>query len=146
MTRRVGAYTRTDYPSFNGRTREGALLKGIRADLLRHVGGNPDPAQRQIIEAIAHARIRLALMDQQLAETGKLADQTVYLGLLTNVGRLMARLDAAPPPPPPSLADIIGTTPAGTPARAPEAEDEDTDTDDAPGGAEPLAGFPEARS
>jgi hypothetical protein len=116
MTRRRGPFVLTEIPTFSGRTREGALLRGIRAELIGHVGGRPDAAQVQTIETIAHARLRLTLMDQQLAETGSLGDQTSYLGLTSNVARLMARLEPATPAAP-TLADILRTPPA---SKAPE--------------------------
>ena len=49
MTRRAGPYSRLDLPTFSGKTREGAFLRGVRAELVNHVGGHPSATQAALI-------------------------------------------------------------------------------------------------
>jgi hypothetical protein len=95
MTRRVGPYSRLDLPTFSGKTREGALLRGIRAELVKHVGGHPSATQAVLIEAAAQLRVRISLMDRKFSETHVQTDHDtrVYLAWVGSLGRLMTRLD-----------------------------------------------------
>jgi hypothetical protein len=65
MTRRAGPYSRLDLPTFSGKTREGAFLRGVRAELVKHVGGRPSATQAALIEAAAQLRLRITLMDRK---------------------------------------------------------------------------------
>jgi hypothetical protein len=95
MTRRAGPYSRLDLPTFNGRTREGAFLRGVRAELVKHVGGKPSATQTALIEAAAQLRLRISLMDRRFGETRIQSehDSRTYLAWVGALGRLMQRLD-----------------------------------------------------
>jgi hypothetical protein len=95
MTRRAGPYSRLDLPTFNGRTKEGAFLRGVRAELVKHVGGKPSATQAALIEAAAQLRLRISLMDRKFGETRIQSehDSRTYLAWVGSLGRLMQRLD-----------------------------------------------------
>lgn len=121
MTRRPGPYSRRDLSTFSGRTREGAFLRGVRAELVQHVGGKPSPTQAALIEAAAQLRLRIALMDRPFAEDGRQSehDSRTYLSWVSTLGRLMQRLDGlkgSAAPAPPSLADILAAAAPPPPA------------------------------
>jgi hypothetical protein len=96
MTRRAGPYSRLDLPTFSGKTREGALLRGVRAELVKHVGGRPSATQAVLIEAAAQLRVRITLMDRKFSETHEQTDHDtrVYLAWVGSLARLMTRLDS----------------------------------------------------
>jgi hypothetical protein len=96
MTRRAGPYSRLDLPTFSGKTREGALLRGVRAELVKHVGGRPSATQAVLIEAAAQLRVRISLMDRKFSETHEQTDHDtrVYLAWVGSLARLMTRLDS----------------------------------------------------
>jgi hypothetical protein len=96
MTRRRGPYSRTDLPGFSGKTREGAFLRGVRAELVKHVGGHPTPTQAALIEAGAQLRLRISMMDRKVAVEGTQTehDSKTYLAWIGGLGRTMTRLDA----------------------------------------------------
>ena len=120
MTRRAGPYSRLDLPTFSGKTREGAFLRGVRAELVKHVGGRPSATQAALIEAAAQLRVRITLMDRQFAETHVQSDHDTrtYLAWIGSLGRLMTRLDGLQPArsaPAPALRtprQIMGLDPA----------------------------------
>jgi hypothetical protein len=103
MTRRVGPYSRLDLPTFSGKTREGAFLRGVRAELVKHVGGRPSATQSALIEAAAQLRLRISLMDRRFSETRTQTehDSRTYLAWVGSLGRLMQRLDGLQPAPTP---------------------------------------------
>jgi hypothetical protein len=105
MTRRAGPYSRLDLPTFSGKTREGALLRGVSAELVKHVGGHPSATQAVLIAAAAQLRVRISLMDRRFSETQTQTehDSRTYLAWVGSLGRLMTRLD--------------GLKPSGKPAR-----------------------------
>jgi hypothetical protein len=96
MTRPAGPYSRLDLPTFSGKTREGALLRGVRAELVKHVGGRPSATQAVLIEAAAQLRVRISLMDRKFSETHEQTDHDtrVYLAWVGSLARLMTRLDS----------------------------------------------------
>jgi hypothetical protein len=96
MARQVGPYSRLDLPTFSGKTREGAFLRGVRAELVKHVGGRPSATQAVLIEAAAQLRVRITLMDRQFAETHVQSDHDTrtYLAWIGSLARLMTRLDS----------------------------------------------------
>jgi hypothetical protein len=99
MTRRAGPYSRLDLPTFSGKTREGAFLRGVRAELVKHVGGHPSATQAALIEAAAQLRLRITLMDRKFSETQTQTDHDTrtYLAWVDSLGRLMTRLDGLQP-------------------------------------------------
>jgi hypothetical protein len=100
MTRRAGPYSRLDLPTFSGKTREGALLRGVRAELVKHVGGHPSATQAVLIEAAAQLRVRIALMDRKFSETQTQTDHDTrtYLAWVGSLGRLLTRIGIAQQP------------------------------------------------
>jgi hypothetical protein len=100
MTRRAGPYSRLDLPTFSGKTREGALLRGVRAELVKHVGGCPTATQAVLIEAAAQLRVRIALMDRKFSENQMQTDHDTrtYLAWVGSLGRLMTRIGIAQQP------------------------------------------------
>ncbi len=61
----------------DGRTREAALLRRVRADLTAHVGGKPTAIERALIERAAVLSLRLAQIDGKIiAGRGLTADDT----------------------------------------------------------------------
>jgi hypothetical protein len=79
------------------RTNEGLLVKHIRSDLIKHVGGNPNPVQRAIIERCVWLSLRLALLDRKLASGRDFTeiDSNVYLAWSNTLTRTIARLQPA---------------------------------------------------
>jgi hypothetical protein len=60
----VGPYSKPAVlAKVDGRTREGRLLKRVRADLTAHLGGAPSITQRMVIERAAALTLKLALLD-----------------------------------------------------------------------------------
>jgi hypothetical protein len=147
MTRRAGPYSRLDLPTFNGRTKEGAFLRGVRAELVNHVGGKPSPTQAALIEAAAQLRLRISMMDRKFGETREQSDHDsrTYLAWVGALGRLMTRLDGlkgAAATRPPTLAELFAAPRASKAAPDPIDDDDDTDAPGDDAGA--LAGFSEA--
>jgi hypothetical protein len=122
MTRRAGPYSRLDLPTFSGKTREGAFLRGVRAELVKHVGGRPSATQAALIEAAAQLRLRITLMDRKFSETHTQTehDTRVYLAWVGSLARLMTRLDSlkGTTERPPSLQDFLATRSTQAPATA----------------------------
>src|SRR5947209_5130888 len=59
---------RRPLPVTDGRSAEAIRLKRIKADLTRHVGGNPSETQKILIERCAILTLRLHLMDRKSME------------------------------------------------------------------------------
>jgi hypothetical protein len=76
------------------RTKEARLIRETRAELMAHVGGNPSATQRALIEALVQIKLRLALLDRQLAQTGVQTehDSRTYLAHANTYGRMLGRL------------------------------------------------------
>ncbi len=97
------------------RTREARLIRETRAELVRHLGGNPSATQAAMIEQAVQLRLRLAVMDRKFAEGGEqtLHDSRTYLAWSGSYTRLLARLGLeAAPAPVVSLADRLAASPA----------------------------------
>jgi hypothetical protein len=123
MARQVGPYSRLDLPTFSGKTREGAFLRGVRAELVKHVGGRPSATQAALIEAAAQLRLRITLMDRKFSETQTQTehDTRTYLAWVGSLARLMTRLDnlkGTAKREPANLHDYLSARSAPTPATA----------------------------
>ncbi|WP_241771194.1 hypothetical protein [Acidisphaera rubrifaciens] len=74
----------------------------MRADLLRHVGGNPTTPQRVLIERAVMLTLNLAKMDAKALATGAMSEHATreYLAWSNTLTRTMVALglDAAPAP------------------------------------------------
>ena len=90
----IGPYSRPDsLAKISGRTREGRIVRGVRADLTAHLGGKPSATQRVLIERAAMLTLRIALMDAK-ASDGRLSekDGREYLAWTNTLTRLMRQL------------------------------------------------------
>jgi len=75
------------------RTREGRLLKQVRQELTRHVGGNPTPPQRQLIERAAMYQLRVAKLDEKVINgTFTIFDSKVYDSATNKLTRVLTAL------------------------------------------------------
>jgi hypothetical protein len=80
------------------RTREGRLLKQMRARLTEQVGGSPNWAQQALIERAAWLQLRCAALDQRILDgTFTQNDSNCYLAWTASLARMLARLDGALP-------------------------------------------------
>jgi hypothetical protein len=57
------------------RTREAKLLVATRAELTAHVGGNPNPVQRALIERAARLTVYIKAMDHEALESGTMSER-----------------------------------------------------------------------
>jgi hypothetical protein len=77
-------------------------MAGVRADLVKHVGGNPSAAQRMMIDQAAMLSLRLRLMDRQALQDGGASDRNgrQYLAFANSLSRLLRQfgLEAAKAP------------------------------------------------
>jgi hypothetical protein len=92
------------------RTKEGQLLDCVRAELTRHVGGNPSAVQRALIERCCWLSLRIAMLDKKLASGRDFTevDSNVYLAWSNTLARTVARLGlGAPAPASPTLSDYL---------------------------------------
>jgi hypothetical protein len=95
----------------DGRTRESRLMAAARAELTRHVGGQPNSVQRTLIERAARLQLYIGVMDRETLETGTMSERASrqYLAW-TNSLRLTLRelgVRAAPAEKLPDLSDIV---------------------------------------
>jgi hypothetical protein len=97
--------------ALDGRSAEKRLMKRFREELTAHVGGNPSPTQRAIIEQAASLALRMRLMDQRFLTNAGMSqhDSRTYLAwsnTYTLTLRQLGLKGAASAPK--SLADHIG--------------------------------------
>jgi hypothetical protein len=83
------------------RTREGAFMLDYANALLNHIGGNPSVIQYAIITQCARLALRIALMDESMANHED-AESTYksYLAWVNTLSRLLIRLGTKTPPKP----------------------------------------------
>lgn len=63
----VGAYSRPfTLAKLDGRTREAALMRRVRAELTAYVGGSPTFPQRSLIDRAAILALRMAQIDEKI--------------------------------------------------------------------------------
>ncbi len=94
----------------DGRTREARLMAHMRKELSDHVGGSPSATQRALIERAVNIAVRLAVMDQQFAETRVQTecDSRTYLAWSNTLTRTMRELGLkAAPKPARTIADVL---------------------------------------
>ncbi|NPD68926.1 hypothetical protein HN018_02850 [Lichenicola cladoniae] len=107
--RRIGPHSSAvALAKLDGRTRQGRLLRDIRADLVKHVGGSPSATERILIDQAAQLRLRLALMDAE--DAGVLSERNAreYLSWSSALGRMLRQLGLkAAAKPAPSLDDLM---------------------------------------
>lgn len=106
----AGPYSRPEsLGKISGRTREGRILKMVRAELSAHVGGKPSATQNVLIERAAMLTLRIGMMDATNPD-GRLTERDAreYLAWTNTLTRLMRQLgmqSAAQRPP--SLAEHL---------------------------------------
>ena len=96
--RRIGPYSRPNVlAKLDGRTREAALLRRVRADLTAHVGGHPTATQRALIDRAALLSLHVALFDARALESGGLSerDSRSYLAYSNSLSRCLRALAPA---------------------------------------------------
>lgn len=92
----------------DGRSREGRYLGRIRQELVRHLGGNPSPVERQIIDRVAMLQLKLAQLDEK-ATSGGLSEFELraYTSLSSGLHRSLRALGIkGAPAKAPTLAEI----------------------------------------
>ena len=78
----------------DGRTREARIMRGVRAELVAHVGGKPSATQTALINRAAWLQLHMALLDERTT-TGKPMtehDSRTYLAWTNTFTRLMRQL------------------------------------------------------
>jgi hypothetical protein len=66
---KLGPYSRPHMlAKVDRRTQSGKLLDAVRAELLEHVGPNPTPVQRMLIQRACVLSLRLAQIDRKIFE------------------------------------------------------------------------------
>jgi len=111
-TRRIGPYSNPgSLAKLDGRTREAALMRRVRADLVAHVGGSPNAAQRLLIERAVILSLRVAQIDARILAGGVLTahDNDHAIAWHNALRRTIAALGLEPAAAPqPTLADYLG--------------------------------------
>ena len=81
-------------------SQEGKLLRAIRTDLMRHVGGSPSALQRILIERAAMLSLHIARMDVVVLKNEEMSDQASmrYLSWNNALTRTLCALGLEPPP------------------------------------------------
>lgn len=92
--KRLGPYSRPPaLAALDMRSREGLLLRRVRAELTAHVG-NPSATQRIMIERAAVLSLQIAMLDAKHSSGPGLTphDQREYLAWVNSLTRLMRQL------------------------------------------------------
>ncbi|MBV9826127.1 MAG: hypothetical protein JO001_10700 [Alphaproteobacteria bacterium] len=103
--RNIGPYSRpASLGKLDGRTREAALMRRVRAELTDHVGGSPTAPQRLLIERAAILALRCAQIDAAILADKALSlhDNNHAIAWHNAYRRTIAALGPEPPPRPPS--------------------------------------------
>jgi hypothetical protein len=84
----------------DGRTREARLLKQVRQELTKHLGGKLTAPQRALVERVAYLQLRCAVLDRRIID-GSFSDfdSKQYLAFSNSLRRALSSLglDAAAP-------------------------------------------------
>ena len=111
MAARIGPYSRSGpLARIDGRSREGRLLRSVRAELVRHIGGNPSATERALIERAVWLSLRVAQLDAKMAAGNSFSDHDsrTYLAWSNSLARTLREVGLRPSAPPqPSLADLV---------------------------------------
>ena len=76
------------------RTREGRLLRQMRSELARHLGGNLTAPQRALVERAAMLQLRCAVLDQRISMGCIHSGRAARAGAISYAGDDDARLSA----------------------------------------------------
>jgi hypothetical protein len=92
--RKVRVYTKpATLLKLDQRTREARLMRETRADLVKHVGGQPSATQRALIDRAVRLTLQLHLMDAKQADAPLTEhDGRTYLAWCNTLTRLMRQL------------------------------------------------------
>ena len=97
---RLGPHSRPErLANIDRRTREGRLLDEVRSELTDHVGGQPNAAQRMLIERAAQLSLQLAMMERSQRDGGgPLSDRNgrAYLAWSNALQRCVRELGLQP--------------------------------------------------
>ncbi|HQT89610.1 MAG TPA: hypothetical protein PK677_13845 [Acidiphilium sp.] len=111
-TRVIDPQTRPIQWAGKRNTRLGYLYTALRAELVKHIGGAPNAAQRALIDRIAMVQVRMAIMDEKMFRDGDLSEHAgrEYLAWANSMSRMLQALglDGAPAPQP-TLADYLAS-------------------------------------
>jgi hypothetical protein len=101
----------------DGRRAEAKLMQRLKADLAKHVGGNPSVVQQMLIDQAAMLTLRVHLMDKASIADPELSERNgrqrlAWSNSLTRTLRHLG-LKASPPPKPAMLTprQIMGLEP-----------------------------------
>lgn len=111
-TRVIDPQTRPIQWAGKRNTRLGYLYTALRSELVKHIGGAPNPAQRALIDRVAMVQVRMALMDERMFRDGDMSEHAgrEYLAWANSMSRMLQAigLDSAPAPQP-TLADYLAS-------------------------------------
>jgi hypothetical protein len=99
ITTEIGPYSGPlTLAKLDGRTREAALMRRVRAELTAHCGGNPNAVQRALIERAAILSLRVAQLDAKIVagEALTLHDSNFALAWNNALRRTLAALGLEP--------------------------------------------------
>jgi len=97
--RQIRAYSRpATIAKLDERTVEARMMREVRAGLEKHVGGSPSAAEKLLITQAVQLKLRLAMMDRALAESGAQNDHDsrTYLAHSSALGRTLKLLGLKP--------------------------------------------------
>jgi hypothetical protein len=107
----VGVYScNTTLANLDKRSWYGRLIRQVRQDLTDHIGGNPTPVQRMLIERASMLQLRVAMLDQKIidGEILTVMDNNQYLAWSNSLVRTLAQLGLdATTTPQPIFSDIL---------------------------------------
>ncbi len=97
------------------RTKEARLLKQMRVELAKHLGGEDklSATQRILVERAAMLQLRCALLDRKIVEGGKFThvDNRTYLAWTNSLTRTITALGLQPAPKAgPSFEELVRQT------------------------------------
>jgi hypothetical protein len=106
----VGVYScNTTLANLDKRSRYGRLIRQVRQDLTDHIGGNPTPVQRMLIERASMLQLRVAMLDRKIidGEILTVMDNNQYLAWSNSLVRTLAQLGLDATTTPPTLSDVL---------------------------------------
>lgn len=96
---RIGAHSRPHtLAKVDGRTKEAIIMRRVRDELTRDVGGKPNAVQRALIERCVWLSLRLAQLDRKIASGRDFTeiDSNTYLAWNNSLTRTLAKLGVEP--------------------------------------------------
>jgi hypothetical protein len=89
---------KTTLARLDKRTKAGRLLRAMKEQLTTHIGGNPTPPERLLIDRACVLALKVAQLDQRILndETITPADSQVYLSWQNNLRRTLIALNIRP--------------------------------------------------